>query len=179
MKQEDNYQPELFSQAKDHSQTKTYIPHSILASLRAYEKSIVIIISLVVIGIISFSLGVEKGKRIAAKLQPAALQTAVSPVAVSNPTLKEEQPPVLIRQELKEAIGSYTINYTIQVASYRTKTHAEKEAGALKKKGFSPFVLSKGEFSVVCVGNFPKQGSAKSLLTELKKQYRDCYVRRL
>jgi hypothetical protein len=65
------------------------------------------------------------------------------------------------------------------VASYQSKTHAQKEAEALRKKGVTPLVLSKGDYIIVCVGNFSNRDAAKSLLLDLRKRYQDCYIRRL
>ncbi|MFH1127974.1 MAG: SPOR domain-containing protein, partial [Candidatus Omnitrophota bacterium] len=70
-------------------------------------------------------------------------------------------------------------NYTIQVASYQTKKGAQKEAEIIKKKGLSVSVLSKGAYSILCVGNFKDKQKAKLVLVELKKRYRDCFIRRL
>ena len=70
-------------------------------------------------------------------------------------------------------------NYTIQLASYQSRKYADRAAEKLKKRGLSPLILSKGEYIVLCVGNFSDKKTAYSLLAEFKKQYRDCFVRRL
>ena len=49
----------------------------------------------------------------------------------------------------------------------------------LKKKGLSTLVLPKGRFIVLCVGRFSDKQTAQPVLTELKKQYRDCFIRRI
>ena len=46
--------------------------------------------------------------------------------------------------------------YTIQLASYKSKSFAQKEAELLKKKGFVPLVIPKGSYTILCVGKFPK-----------------------
>lgn len=86
------------------------------------------------------------------------------------------------RETIKEPASSGSPqNYTIQLASCRTKVSAQKEAELLRKSGFSPLILSKGSYIVVCVGNFSNQQAAKTLVSELKKRkrYQDCLVRRL
>ncbi len=69
--------------------------------------------------------------------------------------------------------------YTIQVASFKDEEYAQKEASALKKKNFAVFVISKGNFSIVCVGKFSKKEEANGILAKLKKNYNDCLIRRL
>ena len=72
-----------------------------------------------------------------------------------------------------------SLYYTIQLASYKKESSAKKEAEALKKKGFLPLVLNKGEYTIVCVGNFKYKNNASPLLPELRKRYQDCFVSRL
>lgn len=183
MKSEDYHQLELFSQTKDHGQEKTQIPNLLLNYLWAWEKTILIIISLIITGIISFSLGVEKGKRVAqlktdSRLDTAfkiqKIQPALSIAVPEQVTRKQESEPVK-----KEEPQEYLLNYTIQVASFLSRTNAQKEADNLKRKGLWSTVLPKGKFVIVCVGNFSKREEAESLLLKLKKQYQDCYIRRL
>lgn len=192
MEKENHYQLELFSQEKSPGSSKKHFSNYFLTFIRAYEKAILITIGLLATGVFSFSLGVEKGKRITllnanSRLDIALKKEKASPEPV---IIKQEYEPapdtqaIAKRKEQKQApqkneLKEYIQNYTIQIASYRTKANAQEEARALKKKGLSSFVLPKGKFSIVCVGNFLKQESARTLLAQLKKRYRDCYVRRL
>ncbi|MFA6384626.1 MAG: SPOR domain-containing protein [Candidatus Omnitrophota bacterium] len=69
--------------------------------------------------------------------------------------------------------------YTIQVATYEGKVSAQQELAALKEQGLLPVLRPSGKYIVLSVGNFPDQATAKSVLTKLKRKYRDCYIRRL
>jgi len=69
--------------------------------------------------------------------------------------------------------------YTIQVATYNGKVSAQQELDILKKQGLMPVLRTSGKYIVLSVGNFPDQATAKSVLTQLKRKYRDCYIRRL
>jgi len=63
---QDYSQTELFSTPDNGSQYKGYIrKHSFFLRIRGYEKAMLLIMGLVLVGIIAFSLGVEKGKRLA------------------------------------------------------------------------------------------------------------------
>ena len=59
------------------------------------------------------------------------------------------------------------------------RPQAQKEADSLKKRGFAPLILPKGTYTIVCIGNLSDQKTAKPLLSELKKRYQDCFMRRL
>ena len=183
---EQNLQLELFSNAKEPDGQKA-MHSSMLASLWNYEKTILIIIGIAVIGIISFSFGVERGRRVSVPLAGESVPTVNSgtPSTTAAAVLKAPTVPdnaITIKKEdvpkkqdsIKERQG-----YVIQLASYKTKALAQKEAETLKKRGLYPLVMSKGSFTVLCVGNIANKEAAQSLLTELKKRFRDCYIRRL
>ena len=157
-------QIELFSQIKDYNQKKEGASESFWSYIRNYEKTIFIILGLIITGIVSFALGVQRG-RLADKTQ------------ISKPVktvIAEQASTVKLQEEPRSAQ-----NYTIQIATYQTKTYAQKEADSLKKRGFAPLILPKGTYTIVCVGNFSDQKTAKPLLSELKKRYQDCFMRRL
>lgn len=176
-------QLELFSQIKRSQQVNQSPGKFFIYQMRIHEKAIILIIAFIATGIISFSLGIEKGKgfisqnqRINSRIdtavnkpqpRPLAGVSALPDAAISN---QEASQPVK---------GQVTSAYTIQVASYEKKIFAQKEAQALKKKGLSASVLSKGKYLIVCVGNFSNRNAAEPLLSELKKRYRDCMIRRL
>jgi hypothetical protein len=170
LEKEDNYQLELFSQSKDYSERRNLTRNShFLTFIWNYEKTILIIIGIVITGIISFSLGVDKGRRLSSSNNNSRFDFALMrPVTAPAGSIKEEP-------KVKE----YIAVYTIQLASYRTKTSAQKEAETLKKKGLPPLILSKGGYAVLCVGSFSNKDAAQSTLSELKKRYQDCYIRRL
>lgn len=186
MEKEGRYQLELFSQTESQSSQKKEFSNAFLGFIRAYEKALLISIGLLTTGVVSFSLGVEKGKKLMISKENSYPDIAIitksqryqpqstEPNIQGNASQKNPAQ-TIIKKEPKED----TDNYTIQIASYRTKNHAQEEAETLKRRGLPSFVISKGKFSAVCVGNFPKQESARPLLTELKKAYRDCYIRRL
>jgi hypothetical protein len=161
-KQVDN-QLELFSQPGEDpgSRTNRTERDSFSARIWGYEKAILFIIAVLIVGIVSFSLGVERGKRIA--------EVVVQPAPPLKKAELSAQPAVLTQ------MGPYTI----QVASFKARSNAEKEAQLLKKKGFTTLVLSKGSYVILCVGNFPNKETAQPLLSELSKYYRSCYIRRL
>lgn len=187
MEREHNSQLELFSQdAESGKITSRTTDYSFLKRIWAYERSILVIIAIVITGIISFSLGVEKGKRLAAVRNTARFDVALKTQNPKpQPVLKQ-----IIRQERYDNLpikanqdtGSENLlasGYTIQLASYKTKGYAQKEADQLKRSGLSPIILSKGNYTILCVGNFPTQEKAQSLLSELSKRYKGCYTRRL
>lgn len=182
-----NLQLELFSEQKGPSENYQQKENNpFLSFLWGYEKAILIIIAMSVIGIISFSLGVEKGKRIAATVsnKPQSIdQAVILPVKrvpvqqqadIQGLIVKTPLPPKLTVPALQKP-GSFTI----QLATYKTKTNAQKEKTTLSKKGFSPMLITNNAYTVICVGNFSDKETARTMLSKLKKTYPGCYIRRL
>ena len=191
-------QLELFSQTKAAAGLIPHARHSFLGFIWSYEKAILIIVGFIITAMVSFALGVERGKKIITmksrphpfmasgeKVTNKAANQESMPVIVPAPAKPEPQvqPLPVIKEEepaapavlAKEPPGSYTI----QVASFKQETRAQQEMDSLKKKGLVASVLTKGQYLIVCVGNFVKKDEARNLLSELKKRYQDCFIRRL
>ena len=179
---------------------------SFLTCIWGHEKVVLMIIAFLTVGLVAFSLGFEKGKksgsRVAGITNNAANAAGESVGAVQVAPLKQEAVTEVREKKIEllprvnvveyspggrglpsdrqsHSPGGRKDNYTIQVASYKTLSSAEKEARQLKSRGFNPSVLSKGDFSVVCVGQFINKGQAAEKMQELRKRYQDCFVRRL
>jgi cell division septation protein DedD len=192
-------QLELFSREKE-AEAGSQMPVSLREYLRRFEKMVILLICFIVTGIVCFSFGVEKGKSIArvTNLQRLDLAQGAQRQAL-KPVARDLSPVVPVRAPVQQINPAREITpapakpvsqpqqkpqiqqgwFTIQVASYQDKKHAQKESQNLINKGFSPQLLSKGGYTVVCVGNFKEKEKARSLLSQLRLKYRDCYIRRL
>jgi hypothetical protein len=151
----------------------------------------------VMILVLFFSFGVERGKKIAMgsnvpendqfvpvgeniaeEKQTSVGQTPVEeklaiPTDVPNEEETISQPPLEKNEEQEQL-------FTIQVASFKLKKNAEKEAEHLKGLGLEDaFVVPKGTYSIVCIGKFLERDEAKVFSNRLKNRYNDCLVRRL
>lgn len=173
-----------------------------LAKVRGYQKAIFQVIAFIFVGLVSFSLGVEKGKKPIARLTPQASETsnapfvplneAISGAAVSDkpqkpePEVKEESGSLLAKNQnqlktLKPQQAAITAKaqYTIQVASISRTENVKKELSRLENKGYHAFGLVKGKYTVICVGKFAAKDHAQNSLAKLKTKYPDCQVRKL
>lgn len=173
MENEANRQLELFTQSSGPAGRRSpSVNNAFLAFIWNYEKTILLVIAMLITSIVSFSLGVEKGKRLTMLKDNPLATNQESPPDISGPKEQKEE---VIRQSIPIEKG----NYIIQLASYKVRTHAQKEAELLKKRGLEPLVLSKGSYIVLCVRSISNIGTARSLLSQLRKRYRDCYITRL
>lgn len=167
MERENNSQLDLFSPPARGGEFKASPGNPVLARIWNYEKTILILLAILVTGIVAFSLGVEKGRRAGIPQEITSAQ--------AQAVVKKEEPP----KQALAVIPAQRGVFTIQVASFKNKNSAQKEAEALKKKGFDASVLPRGSYLVLCVGNFPNKEAAQPLLLELNKRYGSCLIRRL
>lgn len=161
MKMKHQQQLELFKNIKtlplSPSKRKSYLKQG-----QSYNQRDLVILIIFVFGIIlSYSIGVEKGKSLNNKL------------LTQNVVKIKKQPSLVLAQKIPE------VKYTVQVATYKKSSYAQKEKNNLSKKGFQVFILTKGNLLQLCVGTFSAKEEAKKYLQRLKKYYPDCFLRRL
>lgn len=181
-------QLELFASAPDEALDNTKYT-LFLEKVSAYERNIFLGVCFLIIFIVAYALGIEKGKKITiaenknktyqitpANIIPAAPQSVfkktIDPVKKES-TLNENKAPALQERKIIDA------GYTVQVASFRHKSSAEKEKNLLEKKGYKVYTVSKNSYIIVCVGSFEDKTKAELSRRQLKRIYGDCLVRKL
>ena len=178
MRKDNPIQLEIFSSAENQSGKKN-IPKRSLSYILIHEKIILLIIGFLLVGIVSFTLGVNKGKNLASLSVKKQLETLpkmeAGPEGLKEETkVTKEETETKIQPKEEEKAG-----FTIQVATYRTQSYANREAEKLKKRGLVTLVLTKGEYKQLCVGKFLSRNEAKVVLKNLKPRYQDCFIKRL
>ncbi|MCK9573978.1 MAG: SPOR domain-containing protein [Candidatus Omnitrophica bacterium] len=156
--------------------------------------------------ILAFSLGVEKGRKISmasddtVEFSENALKQKM-PIVAQNKTPVRQQniaiaKPVIggeTRQiqavknvqitdkkiEASQGAANAKEGYYIQLASYNKESFADAEAKRLKDRGFPSFTAKKGAFIVLYAGTFKTIAEAQKNMGLLKKNYKDCVLRRL
>ncbi|MDD4954970.1 MAG: SPOR domain-containing protein [Candidatus Omnitrophica bacterium] len=186
-------QLKLFSEGNDsNSRLKRRL---IVIPLDTFILSSVVILLLFVL---AFSLGIEKGRKIAILSEDAValpekeLKTENVSVPAQAKALPVKEQKVIAGQITKQLpiapIAEKKIEiaqpvavkegYCIQVASYNKESFALDEAKRLKDKGFAAYTAKKGSFVVLYVGNFKTSAEAQKTMRLLKKNYKDCVLRR-
>lgn len=169
--------------------TKHYQPQSLnrkrnrtnfFGFIRLYEKAISAVIVCVIVSLISFSLGVEKGKTLAVHInkQGSELTEQTSPAQDKIQPGKSKATKILLANE-SEAKKEDISKFTVQVATFKTKAYAQKEAKRLEDKGVKALIIPKGNYVIVCVGDFSDKHEAKAIVNKMRETYHDCFIRRL
>ena len=171
------------------------------------DQGIVALIAMLVIYVLVFSFGVEKGKRFAMaelraerekreRMVEEFRQKLYEKEAAENqvPVLKVPGLPRVQQAEGKQEISNLALlepvpgvaatagKYTIQVITFKSKDAAEKEISRFTQTGHQGFVIPNGSFQQVCVDRFESREKAVRVLGELKSQGlapHDAYVRNI
>lgn len=160
-------QLELFTPPESEILLKKNTHNIFFEKLAVYEKNIILVICFMVIFIIAYALGIEKGKHVSLTENRNSLpQAPVSSVGITPQPAAKTTP---ARQDA----------YTVQVASFKNKLSAEKERNLLEKKGFKVYVIPKSNYLIVCIGSFEDKTKAELSQRQLKRLYEDCLVRKL
>lgn len=195
-------QLELFSEGREPEAVKEGSRASaFFFQVNRFEKVIFFLIGFIVTGAGFFCLGVEHGKRLTAQRptpdfnlalaqKRSAVKIVVTPRAPAAPqaippSSRRIEPPSPVAAppqmagNVRQGAGIPAGSFTIQIGTYQMSDAAQREKDKLARKGFSPVVVKKGAYNIVCVGTFADKETARSLLSKLRQNYRDCYIRRL
>ena len=160
------------------------------------DQAVVMLIALLVVYVLVFSFGVEKGKRFAMaeiraergkrekimqELQAKLFSEAGSPQTQESPApvikaIKIESPVVINEEAPSPPKGKYTI----QMVTFTAEKDVERVMKKLTEAGHQGFVLPNGRYLQVCVESFDSRHKASRLLGELKSRRivpQDAYVR--
>jgi len=149
------------------------------------ESLVIFAILGIMVALFSFSLGVERGKNIAAQTLDERVSAAwnvgartlavpAAAVAVSVPAVVQTQKPMYNHGFM---LGQ-GMRYTLQLATYGNEEYARQDALLLKAKSFQSFLIKSGKYWLLCVGNFNNKENAAALSRKLPGQFRSSQVRR-
>lgn len=176
-------QAEFFSDLPDTAkETKKRFHKGRVAVSLSQENLIFFAIGLVMLLIVCYSWGVERGKNPAQLIPLRAqesedIQEARQEQAQKRPTRKPPEPEPAKRKIKTKLASRAASRYTIQVVTLRKKVSVKQEIEQLRNRGYYPFIVSRGKFSEICVGNYKNRNEASADLKKLRKLYADCFAR--
>jgi len=124
---------------------------------------------------LSFSIGVEKGKRVILGKETLS-KKIIKPIQIEEAnTIKNKEIKINtnIIKKPKEKVEEKE-RYHVQVASFKKENSALREIKSLENNGYQTTVMKKGDYVVIYVGGFENKSEAKSNFIDLKKKYKDC-----
>lgn len=166
------------------------------------EKLVFIGIAIIMLFVVSFALGVEKGKSVSrqdisveskeavsvkapaqtavAQVQARALPTVnaqnKTTIAKTNITPKDKMASAVEPQKM-QVLADKNKPYTIVAATFKRQDFAASEVSRLKKAGMEAFVYYSEPYYLACIGSFVSKDSALKSLGKARQMHRDAYVR--
>ncbi len=158
------------------------------------EKVVFTAIGLIMLSVVFFALGVEKGKSSFYKRITAANVIAKDKAGVPAIPIKDRADPIFVPKKavgtnvaLKidrnapavkaQAVFDKTMPYTVVAAAFSREEFAIKEVGKLKAAGLEAFIYYGEPYYLACVGSFKNKEAAQKILRKVRQMYRDAYVR--
>lgn len=148
------------------------------------EKTAFLFISAILILVVSFCVGIERGKRIVNITKP--------PASVILPATKQQPDAIVVKKQTAQnffvktksvpatniitktsSIPRKGIIYTIRIASYTNKKLAADETSKIRQIGFPAYVKTSGKYYLICVGDYMDKKQADAILPALKNRYGD------
>ena len=145
----------------------------------SYENIVLLVIVLIMLLVIFFSLGVEKGKRINTVETGREIEEEL---VFEIPEVKEMEIIIEEAKVIEEKVIEVVQKprpYTIQVIAFKNEKKANKEIALLKNKGYETFIISSNEWLQVCVGQYANREELYKDFDALKNNYPTCYVRKI
>ena len=151
-------------------------PHKVYNIMLSNEQLILLIIGLIILLVICFSLGVEKGKRTALAKKNQVVKIVVAEDIVTLPEASEQ---IQVQKEAKKVIPAKSSSslFVVQLASYKDIVKARKEQESLRSKGYEAEVAGSGKYSVLYVVGFDNKNEANVARAKLKSRYKDCFIK--
>jgi cell division protein FtsN len=166
---------------------RRYIPSKRFFVTLSIENMVLSTITVIMVVVAAFSLGVERGKRIARtekiKVDIESREAGAADVAPKE-TIMPELLPKETPKEKEEAPKKAKVlvkkkgKYAIQVVSFKNEARAKKKIEEFKEDGFDAFIIPAENWFQICVGRYATTEEAKTDLNRLKADYKDCFIRK-
>jgi len=193
----EKYQKELFefeSPKKATARFGNIFPRTDFAITLTPEKMVFAAIGVIMLIVIFFALGVEKG-RSAARLKFTATKTTVKDIVAAQALLmKSARAPIVVTKSAAatnitpkinlpaaairaQAVFDKTKPYMVVAAAFSREDLALKEVGKLRTAGLEAFTYYGEPYYLACVGSFQSKNGARDILNKVRRMHRDAYVR--
>ena len=145
------------------------------------EQVLLTAILLILAACFIYFLGMLRGRSLAGHataLSPPIARPAPGPAGPSSGKV------IGLPRQKKEAapVSSFAADpgkpYTIQLATYKKQSLAEKEMALLRRAGYYSAIIPSGDYYQVCVGQYGSMEEAKKDLRFFGSRYKDRFLRR-
>lgn len=164
------------------------------------EYSIIIIVIFLVMLVVAYAAGVERGRRLSTEILPevdlSTQEIEVDTNRTFEPVLINEslnEPEVLEEELLLETKVEEQVEvtaeeeepvisgpmYNVQLASFRNSEYAEDVVAELKAQGYKADYSRKGEWYQVYVTGYTSKDAASQAMWDFSEEFEDCYIKKV
>lgn len=181
MDKDTHLQLELFSEGeRPQPHEAVRFDNPLLNFLRACEKKAWLAVTFIVIALVAFAVGVERGRRLKTRTPLTAPRAVTAPRSEAfASTAAVPSAAAGKKTATKDTSAAVKGTYTIQLGTYANRQYAEDQVRVLKKKGFQAVLVKDGRHVLVCVGAFTNKEAAVRYAARFKGMYKSCMIRRL
>ena len=182
---EERYQKELFEEyrPKRHfPKSENMVPKTRFSLTLSLEKAVFSSIAIVMVMVVVYAFGVEKGKALELRAPAAQVAKTIKSVTTGGPNTPSHEAPAAehaTAASQAQAVSSpgQLKGYTIVGATFTRKEWADKEVERVKKSGYDAAVYQSANFFLVCIGSYQTRDEAKLALSKIRSAYKDAYLR--
>jgi cell division septation protein DedD len=200
--EKDNIQKELFELEAPKKRPKNRFSQlfqktDFMIGLSA-EKLVFVSIGIVLLLVVFFALGVERGKTITVRTAQISTVSTQAPVQRPAAVVPAQQAPqvktagaaanvaskekVMVPAAKPAPVSAQSLPdkskpYTIVAASFSKEVFANQEVVSLRANGLEAFVIKSDPYYLACVGAFANKDGAKITLNKVRQMHKDAYVR--
>ncbi|MFA6078479.1 MAG: SPOR domain-containing protein [Candidatus Omnitrophota bacterium] len=182
---EGKYQKELFefdNRKRAFPKFDKMIPKGDFAIILNLEKTVFVSIGIIMLLVVIYALGVERGKTVSRKIARPAAAPVRQPIpvkqqAVAAPVITPAPVALVTKPAPAVVAADPSKPYTIVAATFTRKEWADQEAERLKRSGFEAFATPSEPYFIVCIGAFVNKDAAKPVLNKVRRSYKDAYTR--
>lgn len=195
-----DWQPELFQEFQAPTKPPWWARYwstsqRFLVLRLAHEDLILSAIGAIMVVVLGFCVGVERGKHlVVASVSPRAISAPVAPAVVLPPVAPAPAMPTLPTApstpqrvvtptrsgptKVVSASPAIDSRYVVQIASFTTRSDAAAAHARLSQRGVRAVLATKGKYHVLYASGFATYAQATAAADRLRPTYRDCFVRK-
>jgi hypothetical protein len=148
------------------------------------EKICATVILFIFLMVASYIAGYSKGTRAGDLKEVSSVVLDAIRIEEPHQTAKSSTAAAVSKDEIKTAEREdgqkpEIKSFALQVVTYNNLEYAQSERDKLKKRGFPAYILRRGKYRVVFVGDYKKQSEANKVLEQLRKTYKDAFIKEL
>ncbi len=148
---------------------------------RFFSFLIVLIVFIVTVFCLGYSAGFKKAIFLTNLKQPVLKKISFEKKVTKKIVKSKEFQKEIVKDTPKiEKKEEFKYRYTVQLATYtyKNKEIAQEYLKKLRERGINAFIIHSKDYIVLCAGEFKDRKEGEILLSKLREEFKDSFIRR-